>query len=125
MDSFHKSDISLFKVLLFFIFLIGMADLASSEETYRFERLWPTLQQPWYFNIPMEIAVDDGGNFYVADLDNHRIQKFTSDGAFIRKWGTFGTGDGQFDGSTQIAVDGSGYVYVTDTGNTMIDFDLP
>ena len=34
------------------------------------------------------------GNVYVADAGNHRIQKFTSSGGFIGKWGTYGTGDG-------------------------------
>ena len=37
---------------------------------------------------------------YVADgslgLGNNRIQKFDSNGKFITKWGSKGTGDGQF-----------------------------
>ncbi|GAF84493.1 unnamed protein product, partial [marine sediment metagenome] len=44
------------------------------------------------------VAVDSSGNVYVADNENHRIQKFTSDGAFLIKWGSQGSGDGQFDG---------------------------
>lgn len=33
---------------------------------------------------------------YVADTGNHRIQKFTSDGVFVSKWGSYGIADGQF-----------------------------
>ena len=54
-------------------------------------------------------------NVYVTDMDNHRIQKFDSDGNFITKWGSEGDGDGQFSIVTPgVDVDSSGYVYVID-----------
>jgi hypothetical protein len=34
---------------------------------------------------------------YVVDSKNHRIQKFFTNGTFVKSWGTLGTGDGQFD----------------------------
>ena len=50
------------------------------------------------FNRPTGIAMDGSSNhIYVADKDNHRIQKFDSGGrGFITKWGSKGSGDGQF-----------------------------
>ena len=51
---------------------------------------------------------------YVSDSGNWRIQKFDSDGKFITKWGTNGTGDGQFSDPKGIAIDPYGNVYVTD-----------
>ena len=29
---------------------------SDGETTYRFERMWPTLQQPWYFDRPSSVA---------------------------------------------------------------------
>lgn len=101
---------------IFFIILIIPSKYASSEKIYRFERMWPTLQQPWYF-YPLGIAVDQKGYIYIVDSSNHRIQKFTSDGQFVATWGTLGTGDGEFKEPRGIAVDNSGFVYVTDMGN--------
>jgi tripartite motif-containing protein 71 len=93
---------------------------AQSEEIYEFERMWPTLQQPWYFFSPFGIAVEGNGNVYVADSSNCRIQKFTPNGQFLTKWGSEGGGDGQFDGPFGIAIDGNGNVYVADTYNDRI-----
>ncbi|MEN6343417.1 MAG: dockerin type I domain-containing protein [Methanospirillum sp.] len=69
------------------------------------------------FDFIQGVAVDGGGNVYVADTNNSRIQKFTSSGAFITKWGSLGTANGQFDSPYGVAVDSNGYVYVADTGN--------
>ena len=43
------------------------------------------------------IATDAAGNVYVADTRNNRIQKFSATGTFITKWGSSGSGNGQFD----------------------------
>ncbi len=66
------------------------------------------------------IAVDDEGSIYVADTNNHRIQKFGSDGVFIAAWGGTINGssdDGKFDHPTGVAVDADGYIYVADREN--------
>jgi DNA-binding beta-propeller fold protein YncE len=36
------------------------------------------------FNDPKQLAFDPDGNLWVADSDNHRLQVFTRDGAFLR-----------------------------------------
>jgi streptogramin lyase len=89
-------------------------------QLYMFERMWPTLQQPWYFAGPGDIALDNDGFAYVVDRQNNRIQKFNRDGVFITKWGNNGTGDGEFNTPYGIAADSSGFVYVVDYGNDRI-----
>jgi DNA-binding beta-propeller fold protein YncE len=46
-----------------------------------------------------------------------RIQKFNSNGDFVTKWGSLGCGDDQFLIPHDIAMDSSGNIYVSDSGN--------
>ena len=64
----------------------------------------------------------DGSSIYTADVLNHRIQKFKTDGTFITKWGKEGNGNGEFTRPSGIAVD-SQYVYVVDHSNRIQVFD--
>jgi predicted membrane-bound mannosyltransferase/DNA-binding beta-propeller fold protein YncE len=74
------------------------------------------------FNEPWSVAIGTDGSVFVADTWNHRIQKFTADGRFLKMWGYFGQAekpDG-FWGPRGLAVDKKGNVYVTDTGNKRV-----
>jgi hypothetical protein len=102
------------------VFLTIFPANALAVEEYVFERMWPVLEQPWYFFHPRSMAIDSAGNVYVADTENHRIQKFSSSGAFITKWGSKGSGDAEFDWPSGLAIDGAGNVYVADTQNNRI-----
>ena len=68
------------------------------------------------------VAVNQtSGNVYVADTSNHRVQRFSSAGVFLGKWGTKGNGNGQFDIPQGIAIDPvNGDVYVGDRGNNRV-----
>ena len=80
-----------------------------------------TISQVGGVSSPQGIAVDGAGNVYVADLGNHRVQKFDSSGTFLTMWGSSDGGGGvagKFNSPGGIAVDGSGNVYVSDTSNT-------
>jgi hypothetical protein len=81
------------------------------------------------FDTPAGVATDPAGNVYVADIPStasgsNRIQKFDSDGNFIAKWGSTGTGDGQFNlpagVPAGVATDRAGSLYVADAGNHRI-----
>ena len=76
---------------------LPMAAQAFAGETYEYARLWPTLQQPWYFRFLSGIAVDSTDNVYVLDAGNYRVLKFTSEGQLIAKWGREGSEPGEFD----------------------------
>jgi DNA-binding beta-propeller fold protein YncE len=77
---------------------------------------------PGTFNEPWGIAIGPDGSVYVTDTWNHRVQKFTAEGRFVKTWGVFGQGETpeSFYGPRGLAVDASGRVYVTDTGNKRI-----
>jgi len=61
---------------------------------------------------------------YVCDSGNNRISVSDYDGNFLFTWGSFGSGNGQFNNPFGVCNDGS-KVYVTDTGNNRVQiFDL-
>jgi DNA-binding beta-propeller fold protein YncE len=57
------------------------------------------------FDSPRGVATDATGNVYVADYNNHRIQKFTSAGTYVTQWGSRGSGNGQFTYPHGVATD--------------------
>lgn len=84
-----------------------------------------TLSSALFYN-PMDIAVDNAGNLYIADTGNHRIRKITTDGMVSTlAGGTIGANDGtgsaaQFYYPEGVAVDSGGNVYVGDASNHRI-----
>jgi sugar lactone lactonase YvrE len=70
--------------------------------------------------IPGGIAVDDQDTVYVSDFYD-RVQAFTPDGRFLRRWGASGSRDGQMIFPGGLAVDDHGAIYVVDTWNQRID----
>ena len=65
------------------------------------------------------LSIDNEGNVYVTDSGNARIQKFTSDGQFLKTWGVSGTDNGEFKKPTGIATYENN-VYVVDSEQARI-----
>lgn len=73
------------------------------------------------FAAPRGVATGPDGSVYVADRENHRIQKFSSTGTFITKWGKKGKdGKGELKFPQGVATDAAGSVYVADTDGERI-----
>jgi serine/threonine-protein kinase len=78
-------------------------------------------------DFPRGAAIDSAGNVYVADTSNHSIRKITAAGVVSTLAGTgvagFDNGAGNvatFNSPSGVAIDGTGNVYVVDTGNNSI-----
>jgi NHL repeat-containing protein len=63
---------------------------------------------------PVGISVDPIGEVFVTDPDNNRVQKFSSNGTFLTKWGQRENDTGQSFMPTGIATDNEGNVYVVE-----------
>ena len=81
------------------------------------------------FNFPYGVAVDSTGNVYVADRNNNTIRKVTRSGVVTTlagsSIGAFGSTNGtgsaaRFWSPSDVAVDSTGNVYVSDTNNHTI-----
>ena len=73
-----------------------------------------------FLSHPTGIAVDPGGNLFIADTGNDRVVKCDGEGRFIKETGGFGWEEGQFNRPTYIAADHGLNVYVADTQNRRI-----
>lgn len=78
------------------------------------------------FQNATSVAAASSGEIFVLDLMANNIQKFSSTGNFVTKWGAAGSGPGLFSAPSDIAVDPTNnYVYVADNGNNQIQvFDF-
>jgi hypothetical protein len=80
-------------------------------------------------NWPTGVCVSNTGEIYIADQDNHRVRKISTSGVISTVAGTGTAGfspDGGLATSAQlnkplnVALDGSGSLYIVDFGNTRV-----
>lgn len=77
-------------------------------------------REPGQFIYPVSVTTDPTGNLYVAEYgENDRIQKFDPAHKFITAFGSFGTGEGQFQRPSGIVWLG-GKIYAVDAFNSRV-----
>lgn len=80
-------------------------------------------------DAPVAVAVDGGGNLFIADFNNDVVRKVTAAGVISTVAGNGSpgySGDGggavtaQLKGPVSVAVDGAGNLYIADSGNSVV-----
>ena len=77
-----------------------------------------------HFSNPWRVTVNNK-QVYVADYGNHRISIFTLEGQLIRTIGSRGSGPGQFNHPSAVAISPDGDMYVTDHNNHRVQLFSP
>lgn len=74
-----------------------------------------------HFNGPTDTAIAPTGDVFVSDgYGNRRVVHFDAQGKFVKSWGQYGGGPGQFCLPHQIAIDSRGVLYVADRNSGRI-----
>jgi DNA-binding beta-propeller fold protein YncE/ABC-type Fe3+ transport system permease subunit len=71
----------------------------------------------WKTGKPVGVSIGPDGNVYIPDTHYQRIMVYSPKGELLRKWGSEGTGPGQFIYPTDIAFDSKGNVFVSEYGD--------
>ena len=66
------------------------------------------------FIEPADIAVGPGGNIWISDAGNNRVEEYTEAGTYVRQFGSAGSNAAQF-------VHPDGIAYVGDTGDGLVE----
>jgi sugar lactone lactonase YvrE len=83
-------------------------------------------REPEFFFQPNDVLVAPNGDIFVAEghssnaTSNARILKFDKTGKLLQSFGTWGSGQNQFDQPHALAMDSRGRLFVGDRGNNRI-----
>lgn len=76
-------------------------------------------QEPENLHYPRGLALQEN-NLYLCDSWNHRVAVFDLEGRFVRSFGSFGGGEGQFTSPCDLCFDDSGLLWIADQGNNRV-----
>ena len=73
------------------------------------------------FKEPYGVAIGAGGDIFVLDDGNDRVEKFNEAAEYLGQFGEKGSGDGQLQAPDAVAVNSKGDVWVVNAGNERIE----
>lgn len=83
-------------------------------------------REPGYLFQPNDVFVAPNGDIFIGEGHSNaegataRVLKFSSNGEFIKEWGSLGTGPDQFQQPHSLAMDSQGRLFVADRGNNRV-----
>jgi DNA-binding beta-propeller fold protein YncE/4-amino-4-deoxy-L-arabinose transferase-like glycosyltransferase len=83
-------------------------------------RLLDEWGQEWGLFDPRGLDVGTDGDVYIANTGGDVILKASPQGQLLARYGSSGSGDGQLNQPTDIAVDDQGNLYIVDTENSRL-----
>ena len=83
--------------------------------------VWKIAGQPKVLGGDGAMLVDHRGRLVVADMNTYSVLKFDPDGNLLAKWGSYGTGDGQFGLGMSLALDKDDNIYISDAHNSRVE----
>ncbi len=72
------------------------------------------------FSLPTGIACTQAGNFVITDVDRHMVSVHSPDGALLKQFGSWGSGNCQFNSPTYVTVNKEDQIIVSDSCNGCI-----
>jgi DNA-binding beta-propeller fold protein YncE len=122
MNKPHIQKLVLLLLYIPFILILFVSTLSSTaaqplqeQQRYIFATQWAEGSNPGQFMGHNDVVPSpNAGHVFVPDYENHRIQKYDSNGTFIMEWGSGSESslDAEFDNPHSVDVDLSGNVYV-------------
>lgn len=76
-------------------------------------------------NSPVDVVIDYARNLYIADRDNHRVQKYllgSSIGQTVAGNGLKGSSQYQLNSPSRVLIDSNENLYIADMNNNRIQF---
>ena len=122
-DTFKPTDVVVQDYKIFVVNLKAQKIDVYSKDSYELLYSFPESEtgNDDYLYSPTNISVTDD-RVFVSDMGDAKIKIYTHDGLFIRSFGSYGSGAGQFVRPKGVAVDKKSNVYVVDASfeNTQV-----
>jgi len=75
---------------------------------------------PKRYDRKLLVDVDGNNNIYIVDIDNCVVHKINQQGERLLKFGSYGSGNGEFDDASDIEVDFDDNIWIADKGNNRV-----